>query len=252
MAELYGWIKVHRKILHSDFYKNLTGKQRDVIITILLMANSEEKEWKYKGKNYKILPGQVFTSLQKIADQCGRDCNRETVRTTINNAIRNGFLTQQSHATHTVLTIENWETYQGVNTDNTQNKLKNNTEQHCVLPTNKNKEVRKNIYSLDSDELRLSTLLYELILENNPKFKEPNLQIWCESINKMIRIDKRSLYDIEEVIKYSQNNEFWWKNILSTSKLRKQFDRLYSEMPKNKKVIPFKDQEEDEDGWSYI
>ena len=74
-----GWIKVHRRILNSVFYKSLLGKQRDVIITILLMADHEEKEWIYKGKKYKTFPGQVFSSLQGIANMCGKDCTRETV-----------------------------------------------------------------------------------------------------------------------------------------------------------------------------
>lgn len=248
-----GWIKVHRKILNSEFYRGLTGRQRDVIITLLLMVNHEPREWIYKGVKYKTEPGQCITSLQKIADRCGKDCTREVVRATIKHAENAHFLKQKTHTTHTVISIENWYKYQDTNTENTQVTHNTNTENACVSTTNKNirnKEYKK--YSLDSDEFRLSNLLYELIKKNNPKFKEPNLDNWCGHVDKMIRLDKRSIDDIEAVIRWCQEDNFWHKNILSTDKLRKQFDKLYIGMPKSKKVIPFGKKDGDEDDWGYM
>lgn len=246
-----GWIKVHRRILNSVFYKSLLGKQRDVIITILLMADHEEKEWIYKGKKYRTLPGQVFSSLQGIANMCGKDCTRETVRTTINHAEQYGFLTKETYKTHTLITIENWETYQDIHTKETQNNPTINTNSPEGRPLTRRKKKENNIYSPNSDEFRLSNLLYELIKENNPQFKAPNLDNWCGHVDKMLRIDKRSVDDIEAVIRWCQEDNFWHKNILSTDKLRKQFDKLYIGMPKDKKVVPFK-KDGDEDGWGYM
>ena len=68
----------------------------------------------------------------------------------------------------------------------------------------------------------------------------------------MLRIDKRSVEDIEAVIRWCQQDDFWHKNILSTDKLRKQFDKLYIAMPKSSKVIPFGKKGAEEDGWSYM
>lgn len=246
-----GWIKVHRKILNSVFYKSLLGKQRDVIITILLMADHEEKEWIYKGKKYKTLPGQVFSSLQGIADMCGKDCTREIVRTTITHAEQYGFLTKETHKTHTLITIENWEIYQDVYTRETQNKPIINTNSPEGRPLTRRKKKEDNIYSPNSDEFRLSNLLYGLIKKNNPQFKQPNLDNWCGHVDKMLRIDKRSVDDIEAVIRWCQQDNFWHKNILSTDKLRKQFDKLYMNIPKDKKVIPFK-KDGDKDDWGYM
>lgn len=248
-----GWIKLHRKILNSDFYRGLTGRQRDVIISLLLMVNHEPREWIYKGVKYKTEPGQCLTSLQKIADRCGKDCTREVVRATIKHAENAHFLHQETHKAHTVITIENWDKYQDSNTENAQDTHNLDAKNTCVSTTNKNirnKEVKK--YSADSVEYALANLLYELIKENNPKFKTPNMDNWCGYVDKMIRIDKRSVEDIEAVIRWSQQDDFWHKNILSTDKLRKQFDKLYIAMPKSKKVIPFGKKGADEDGWSYM
>lgn len=77
-----------------------------------------------------------------------------------------------------------------------------------------------------SNEMRLSQLLIDKILVNNPNHKKPNLQSWAGHVDKMIRIDKRTVVQIEDLINWSQSDPFWSGNILSTEKLRKQFDTL--------------------------
>lgn len=87
---------------------------------------------------------------------------------------------------------------------------------------------KKNIktFSEQSPEVELSKLLFNLILNNNPIAKQPNFQSWAKHIDLMIRIDNRSIDDIKGAIIFSQQDSFWHTNILSTEKLRKQFDQL--------------------------
>jgi hypothetical protein len=54
-------------------------------------------------------------------------------------------------------------------------------------------------------------------------------------MDKILRIDKRDEKDIEEVIYFATSDSFWKANILSASKLRKQFDQLYIKMKNPKK-----------------
>jgi len=89
-------------------------------------------------------------------------------------------------------------------------------------------------FSENSIELELSNLLLTHILKNNPKFKKPDLQKWCIHIDRAIRIDKRTPNELRKAILWSQQDNFWHTNILSTNKLRKQFDKLWVKM-KNKK-----------------
>ena len=88
------------------------------------------------------------------------------------------------------------------------------------------------IYSPNSNEFRLSKLLYSLILKRNPKQKKPNFQKWTDHVEKIIRIDKRTPDEIEKVIKWCQQDIFWQNNILSTNKLREQFDQIWLKMGK--------------------
>jgi len=104
---------------------------------------------------------------------------------------------------------------------------------HHSTSTTKPKRKSKT-FSEDSKEYRLAKLLLDCILEHRPNFKRPNLQSWAKHIDLMIRVDKRSPEEIEEVIRWCQNDSFWQANILSTKKLREKFDQLAIKMQKQK------------------
>ncbi len=88
----------------------------------------------------------------------------------------------------------------------------------------------KENYSPNSDEFRMSQILFNLIRDRDPEHKEPDLQKWAIHIDRMIRLDNRKVDDIEKVIAWCQANEFWKNNILSTSKLREKFGQLKLKM----------------------
>ncbi len=118
----------------------------------------------------------------------------------------------------------------------TQSKVK-----YSKVNKSKEKESKKNFLS-DSKEIRLATLLFTEIQKNNKGFIKPNLQKWATHIDSMIRLDNRKIKEIKKVIYICQQDSFWFKNILSTKKLRKQFDKLYLLLPENGKSE--KDQKE--------
>jgi hypothetical protein len=84
----------------------------------------------------------------------------------------------------------------------------------------------------DGIEVELSTLLFEKIQERNPNQKKPNLQIWARDIHRMIELDSRDPTDIRKIIEWCQGDPFWQNNILSTLKLRQQYDQLWLKMQK--------------------
>ncbi len=93
-----------------------------------------------------------------------------------------------------------------------------------------------NNYMSDSNEYRLAAYLFGYIKKNNEKAKEPNLQKWAKQFDYILRIDNRELEEVKQLIKFCQTDSFWYKNILSPEKLRKQYDRLLLGMKdKNKR-----------------
>ena len=113
------------------------------------------------------------------------------------------------------------------------------TAQQLHTPNELNKDNKRNkrIYSPNSDEFRLSTILLSCIKNRNPTFKTPDLQSWSKQIDLMIRVDGRLVAEIENVIKLCQQDVFWQNNILSTDKLRKQFDQLKLKLLKQQQTI---------------
>ena len=70
----------------------------------------------------------------------------------------------------------------------------------------------------------------------NKKRTQAQLQKDIETIEKIHRLDGYSYAEINAVMKWSQEDDFWSQNILSTAKLRKQFDKLVLRMrAENKK-----------------
>ena len=60
----------------------------------------------------------------------------------------------------------------------------------------------------------------------NKKRTQAQMQKDAETIEKIHRLDGYTYEEINAVMKWSQEDDFWSQNILSTAKFRKQFDKL--------------------------
>lgn len=208
-------------------------------IDLLLLANHRAGNVCKRGITFEVKRGQVGYSEEALAkrwqwsrgkvrrflfelendDSIERNPAIQTVQKTVQ---QNGQQTvQQNKRLSSLISIINYEQYQSSGTtDGTTKRPENGTM---------NKKL-KNIFLSDSQEIRLSELLFSLILKNNPKARKANFQTWAKHIDRLHRIDQQSYEDIEKVIRWTQNDTFWLKNILSTENLRKQFDRLWLAM----------------------
>ena len=82
-----------------------------------------------------------------------------------------------------------------------------------------------------SEEVKeLTSLLIERIKENNPKASDPDFAKWCDPVRMMIENDGYEVEQIRKMIDWSQKDDFWKSNILSTKKLREQAGRLILQM----------------------
>ncbi|WP_331662001.1 hypothetical protein, partial [Lachnoclostridium sp.] len=112
-----------------------------------------------------------------------------------------------------------------------------------VRSINKKKPIEyKKRYSDDSFEIKCVRYLIKSITDEMPDAKkipknDEQIDKWCDNIEKMVRLDKRSQEDIYNTLVYSQTNAFWKPNIRSTSKFREKYETLRSQM-KNKQNKP--------------
>lgn len=80
---------------------------------------------------------------------------------------------------------------------------------------------------------RLAHLLYDLHRQSDPHFttSQKHIEQWAKDIDKLNRIDKRSYEDIEKVIRWVKTaGNFWCPNIISGSKLREKYPRVFLQM----------------------
>ena len=96
---------------------------------------------------------------------------------------------------------------------------------------------QKQISDIDK---KLTQLLISKILENDPDssiirdLTEKRQINWMNECRLLREKDKRSPELIERIIQFSQDDDFWKSNILSMSKLRKQFNQLFLKAGKQK------------------
>ena len=114
----------------------------------------------------------------------------------------------------------------------------NNTSTSIYYKIKEKKRDNMQDKGLMEKEMELALFFVEQIRLNMPKFKEPKILHWVKQIEKIHRIDRYDYAEIRSMIVFAQNHNFWWKNILSPEKLRKQWERLEAEkikFPPNRK-----------------
>lgn len=85
---------------------------------------------------------------------------------------------------------------------------------------------KKRVFGPESEELKISTKLWDAIKANNHEAKKPDLQKWADEVRKMHELDHRPFDKISRMVDWSQADGFWKTNILSPEKLRKHYDQM--------------------------
>jgi len=220
-----GWIKLHRKIMEMSEWLAEPFTKGQAWVDLLLLANHKTGYIQKRGITIEVNRGQVGYSEDTLAARW-KWSHGKVVRFLVSLVHQRRIskkAVQQNIRLSNLITIINYDWYQSDGT----------TNGHQTVQEQEEKEKRP--FLSNSDEVRLSELLLEKILSRNPNHKKPNLQTWAKDIDLMLRLDKRTPEDIRRVIEWCQVDTFWQSNILSTAKLRKQFDQLWLKMGEVKK-----------------
>ncbi len=143
-----GWVKLYRELKSKSIWQLSSPSQKVVLITILLLANHEESKWEWGGKQYICKPGQLITSLNSLANECGKDVSIRNVRTALERFEMLGFLTNESTKTGRLITVINWGKYQGCKSEDGKDSDKEPTKSR----QRGDKEVTKELTSNKKDK----------------------------------------------------------------------------------------------------
>lgn len=203
MAE--GWISLHRKFIDWEWYDD--NNTMKLFIHLLLKANHKKKNW----KGIIINKGQILTGRKQLSFET--KLSEQQIRTSLNKLKSTNEITIKSTNLYSLVSITNWNKYQGVNQRITNEQPTDN--QQVTTTNNVNNDNNVNKYS---DEIKNFT---EGIIKYFPVSSIPKkLDEWFEITEKLNRIENYNLIDIEIIVKRFRADDFWQNNFMSYKKLR--------------------------------
>ncbi len=214
-----GYIKCWRRLRDSEFWLSEKFTRAQAWVDLLMLANHKDGHFRVRGQRVDVKRGQLAYSELSLAERWkwSRGRVRRYLAELSSKTVQQ--IVQQKNNVTTLITIINYELYQG---DGTTDETTDGTPDGT-----RSKKLKT---SLSDFSIQTATRLRDLITSRNPKFKQPNLTAWAKHIDLMQRLDGREEADILSVIEWCQADSFWCSNILSTAKLREKFDQLYTKM----------------------
>lgn len=167
------FIKIYRKLEKWEWYKDANTKS--VFLHLLLKANYEDKI--YHGTTVK--RGQCIVSRRKLAESLG--LSEQQIRTAFQHLLATHEITQNATRKYTIVTIEKYDDYQGIEEKPT------NKSTHKATTPKEIKEI-KNIY-IDDFEVFYGQYC-------NSQNKAKTYSGWQRAVNE---------YSVVDILKASQN-----------------------------------------------
>lgn len=152
-----GFIKLHRSITKWEWYQDSNTK--DVFLHLLLNANWEDS--RYKG--LEVPKGSLVVGRKKLARELG--LSEQEIRTALVHLKSTNEITIKSTNKFTIVSIVNWEKYQGYESEATNkstNNLTNNQPTTNHIKEIKNNKNIKNYFISDKQNARNKDFLEEL------------------------------------------------------------------------------------------
>ena len=172
-----GWIKLNRKMLEWEWYDDINTKV--LFLHLLLTANWEEKRW----KGVDILPGQLVTSISKLASETG--VSERSIRTSLKRLARTGEIDKQVTNKYTLITIVKYRVYQGDAEEsdrqvtNKQQGKRQASDRQAVTQTTTTKEVKNKV------------IVKEKLLDNNNIYNNKNSLVYMSEIDEVVQYYNR-------------------------------------------------------------
>lgn len=137
----HGYIKLHRQIQDCWIWDSGKFDKRSAWIDLLMLANHRDKKFMFNGKPVVITRGQFMTSIRKLAVRW--EWSTSTVFEFLKILEDDNMIKKESDSHRTLLTIINYEVYQGVpNTDQTLTEHQSNTNRTLTETTKEYKNIR--------------------------------------------------------------------------------------------------------------
>ncbi|MDT2981891.1 hypothetical protein ACFC8T_13555 [Enterococcus casseliflavus] len=230
-----GWVAIHRSIRdHWLYQEKRVFSKYEAWLDLVMDANHKQNKFVFDGKLVEVERGQKITSIRQLSERWRWSRTKVTDFLTL--LEKDGMLVRKSDSKKTVITIVNYDIYQNQDnkkshsSDTEKPQKSTNNNDKTMINNDNNKDItagkrKKRVYADDDPNKILAKTLFKLI-KKNQDIKEPNLDDWANTIRLTIESDKRSGKEVQEMIVWATQHEFWGGVILSPSSLRKHYDKM--------------------------
>ncbi|WP_233619050.1 MULTISPECIES: hypothetical protein [unclassified Enterococcus] len=239
-----GYIKLYRKVTSSFVWAN--PSMLKLWLLCLMKASHEGRRFLFNGHEVSLSSGQFVTGRDALGKEynLGAPSDQVVVSRTLWRWMKKfeneEMLSITSTPKYSVISIKNWDDYQSSDqqlssgrpapvqhlSTNKNDKNEKNDKNLNNSPRNKRK---KRVYADDDPNKILAKTLFKLIKKNH-NIKDPNLDEWANTIRLTIESDKRTGKEVQDVIVWAMQDDFWYKVVLSPSSLRRNFDQMVAQM----------------------
>ena len=139
-----GWIKLHRSLLDWEWYDDINVSR----LFLHLMLKANHKDRKYKGTLIK--RGQLLTGRELLSNETG--LSQQQIRTCLTKLKSTSDITIESTSKGTLLTVDNYDVYQGADSESTSKTTSNLTNEQPAI--NQQSTTNKNVKNLIIKEVK--------------------------------------------------------------------------------------------------
>ncbi|MFC7061114.1 DnaD domain-containing protein [Halobacillus seohaensis] len=128
---MQGWVKLHRKILHSEIFDN--EKMLKIFIYCLTKSSHKQAEARVGRQKVQLKPGEFIFGRKKAASEL--NMNESTVRDYLKILQEDGVITTYSTNKYSVISVDNWAIYQSNEEQYDNKETTNNQQKDSTLPS---------------------------------------------------------------------------------------------------------------------
>ena len=195
--KMSGWIKIHRQILEWEWFDDKNAFR--LFMYLLLKANHKDRN--YKGKIVKV--GETLTGLDLLSREIGLTVQQ--TRTALSKLKSTNEITIKTSTQGTVIQVVNYEKYQTV-TDELTNEQQTNNKR---ITTNKNDKKEKNEKTIEIRKQDFADLLKPFLKTYGNDMLNDFYLYWTEHgvKDRFMRFEKQSVFDVSRrLLTWSKNN----------------------------------------------
>ena len=151
------WFKINRCLFDHPIWLTSSPEHKAILIVLIGMANHKARKWEWNGEQFRVERGQFITSLDSIQKRCGKGISIQNIRSALQRFEKKfRFLTNKSTKTGRLITIENYDKWQGNGrkTNIVTNKEVTKSQQRGNKEVTPNKNIKNNKKDKNNKEER--------------------------------------------------------------------------------------------------